>query len=275
MKKIIICADDFSQNEDISQGILKLLTTQRINATSCMTNTEYWTTMSPLLHPLKTQAYIGLHFNLTQGSPLSSEWKSMYGEQFFSLAELIRKSYTISLDPTVLRAELHAQWEKFRAGMNQDTPDFIDGHQHIHQLPEVSAILIEFCKSQATWKGFIRQTYNGCKDWFNTQAFPKPQMLAILGGMQFKKILSKNRIPHNTSFGGIIYFNNKQPFSRNFSGFLQKISDNGLIMCHPGCTSQDTSDPLYKHRSSEFAYFQSDSFLKDLSKWNVVLKNKL
>lgn len=270
----MLCADDFSQNEDISYGILTLLENKRINATSCMTNCHAWPTMSRLLHPLHSQAFIGLHFNLTEGVPLSAQWKARYGDTFFSLPELISRAYTTGLDPLAINAELHAQWDKFCVGMHQSTPDFIDGHQHIHQLPGIAAVLIAFCKKQPFWKGFVRQTYNGNTDWFCTQAFPKHQILALLGGMRFKKLLNNNNIPYNTSFAGITHFDNKKPFPQLFSAFLQKISDNGLIMCHPGNISQDKADPLYQQRHIELRYFQSDLFLQDLNRSHCILKDK-
>lgn len=274
MKNIILCADDFSQNAAISQGIIQLIEHQRINATSCMTNSALWSTISHTLHALHSQTFIGLHFNLTEGTPISPQWKSQYGEQFFSLPELIRKSYVTGINPTVLRAELQAQWDAFRDGMNQEDPDFIDGHQHIHQLPSVANILIDFCKAQRHWNGFVRQTYNGFKDWVSLQAFPKHQLLASLGGMRLKKLLSKNAMAYNSSFSGIIHFNDSQLYSQIFPQFLQKITDNGLIMCHPGLNSKDSSDPLFKHRSFELAYLLSDIFLQDLETYHVSLKSK-
>ncbi len=42
LREMILCADDYGQNEPISQGILELALNKRINAISCLVNTPYW-----------------------------------------------------------------------------------------------------------------------------------------------------------------------------------------------------------------------------------------
>lgn len=46
MSDLCICADDFAQNESISEGILNLASKKRINATSCMVNSLFWQEMA-------------------------------------------------------------------------------------------------------------------------------------------------------------------------------------------------------------------------------------
>ena len=90
-KQLILCADDFAQNEDISEGILSLMRTKRINATSCVVNSPCWPEQSEALHAFKSSHFIGLHLNLTMGQPLSAVWRKHEGEVFQRLPHLLKR----------------------------------------------------------------------------------------------------------------------------------------------------------------------------------------
>ena len=120
MKTIILCADDYGQNESISQAIIMLLEKNLLSATSCMTNARDWQDHAKLLINFKDKADIGLHFNLTEGKPLSSAMTKM-----LPLGRLVMQSYWRFLDVSVIEAELNAQLDAFYSAMGQ-LPHFID-----------------------------------------------------------------------------------------------------------------------------------------------------
>ena len=258
----ILCADDYSQNEDISAGILALIEKKRINATSSLVNSPAWSNAHHELLPYKTEAHLGLHLNFTCGKPLSTAWKKHYGTQFGSLGSVIKQCFLTGYSKQVLIAEITAQVEAFTNTMGM-FPDFIDGHQHIHQLPGIRDVLIELYQTQQ-WTNFFRTTSNGLSDYLSLTAFPKSQVIALLGGCAFKKSLNKNDIQTNTSFAGIYTFKNVTNYRYYFKKFLKSTHAGGLIMCHPGKESLDSADPLYRSRPLELAYFMSDAFLNDL-----------
>ena len=203
-KKIILCADDYSQNIDICEGILGLLDKNRLNAVSCLVNSENWhETHKPLLS-LKNKVSIGLQLNFTLGKPLSAQWKNHYGEIFPGLLPLLRRSYTAGYIKDIIACEINAQVNAFIQAIGR-CPDFIDGHQHVHQLPRICEILIELHTSKG-WTGFIRNTHNGISDYLTLTAFPKRQLIALLGGNTFKNRLINKKIPTNSSFAGIYDF---------------------------------------------------------------------
>ena len=262
MKKIILCADDYAQNEAISTGILQLATKNRINAISCLVNTPLWPKLSLKLAPLKHTTSIGLHFNLTFGEALSSEWRAHYGQTFGSLPALIIKSYFRMLSIPIIKAEIHAQLKAFINATGK-SPDFIDGHQHIHQLP-----LIRDCwqtlYQDKKFNPFSRSTYHEWKDCLSLKGAPKQQLILLLGGKTFKHRLKESTIRTNTSFAGVYNFSNATNYRHYFKRFLNQSREGGLIMCHPGLSSTDLTDPLHQHRHHEFAYFISDQYLEDL-----------
>lgn len=262
---LIICADDYAQNAAISEGMLHLARVGRIQAISCLVNGKDWPTHAVALKSLTSTA-VGLHLNMTWGNALSSAWKKSYGASFLSLKEIIRLTYCKQLALQVLKEEVRAQWDCFVEHYGK-APDFIDGHQHVHQLPIVrEALLAVYQEKQA--KGFMRSTANGWQDLWSWDAFPKAQILWLLGGGTFRKRLGK--IPTNTSFSGFYPFRKSAQYREHFRQFLAKSKQHGLIMCHPGLASSDETDPLYLSRPDEYAYLMSDAYLEDLKEYHFL-----
>ncbi|MDP3706446.1 MAG: ChbG/HpnK family deacetylase [Legionellaceae bacterium] len=288
-KHIILCADDFAQNEAISEGILSLAKLRRINAISCLVNSVHWNEMHPELAGVKQTNFIGLHLNLTFGQPLSAMWRKHEGEGFTGLPRLLKKTYFNTLDLQVVTAEIQAQVDIFTHTMHV-YPDFIDGHEHVQQLPIVRRALLNVHTKQMGHThhksdenhdedhdhpaSFFRNTSNGWRDFTSLTSFPKCQLLAMLGGRRFKRSLVREQIPTNTSFSGIYNFKNAPDYRKYFQRFLQKTHDGGLIMCHPGQQSRDTLDPLHAYRHHELDYFMADVFLSDLEDNSYLLMNK-
>ncbi len=262
-KNIILCADDFGQNLAISAGILQLVLKKKINAVSCIVNTPLWREAGKSLEPFKKNIHVGLHFNLTMGAPVSELWTSSYGLEFPDLISLIKNSYFHRLDPVAIDAEINAQIDEFASVMGMP-PDFIDGHQHVHQLPGIrDRWLLNYRINRC--KFFFRNTYNGWRDFLAIKGAPKKQLIALLGGLAFKHELKKQSIPTNTSFAGIYNFGKTKNYGDYFRSFLTQSKDGGLIMCHPGLDSTDATDPLNLSRDREMDYFNSIQFLNDLN----------
>lgn len=272
IKQITLCADDYGQNTVISEGIVHLAEQGRINATSCMVNSEAWNETYQPLYALQSSTYIGLHFNLTHGAALSPDWKKKYGASLPGLASLLKQSCFRRLNPTIIATEIKAQVDAYTLAMNA-YPDFIDGHQHIHQLPVIRDALLGIYADLPVGI-FIRKTCNGWGDVLSTDGFPKRQSIALLGGIAFQKCLAHRALPANTSFSGIYNFKDAINYRHYFNEFLKHSQDGGLIMCHPGNSSDDISDPLRLYRHYERDYFMSDEYLSDLKSHSFQLKRK-
>ena len=277
-KDIWLCADDFAQSESISMAILALANQQRLNAMSCLVNMSFWPEAHVDLARVKATHFIGLHLNLTFGQPLSALWHKHYGSEFMGLLPLLKLVYSRRLDPAVVAAEIQAQIDMFTQDMHI-YPDFIDGHQHIQQLPVIRDVLLqtyqrhylrvhgprgERIDSDSPRACFLRKTYNNYRDWRSIVGFPKSQALAILGGMKWDRMLTKASIPRNSSFAGVYRFQAAKHYRAYFQQFLSRISTGGLIMCHPGYPSEASQDPLYPYRHYELEYLMSSDFLQDM-----------
>lgn len=268
MNSLTVCADDFAQNEPISEGIIELAQHRRIHAISCMVNTPLWETGASLLNnrlslKLATKPVaIGLHFNFTLGKALSKQWQAHYGPSFPPLTKLLYLLYTNRLNQAIIKHELTAQWDAFVEKMGR-LPDFLDGHQHIHQYKHVRSLLCAMM-NEKNYQGQCRSSTNGSRDLIALDAYPKAPLMYLLGGRLLKTNLALHQIETNTSFAGFYPFKQAKHYRLYFRRFLAKSKPAGLIMCHPGYASNDKTDPLYQTRLHEYLYLMSDAYRLDL-----------
>lgn len=266
MKRIVLCADDYGQALPISRGILDLIEQKRLSATSCLVNAADWLQQAENLRPYESSIDIGLHFNLTHGEPLSSAFKAKYGNSFFTLGSLIKRSLFGQLEQKVIEAECNAQIDRFEAGL-QFLPYFLDGHQHVHQFPIVrDAVMQVFLKRLKPAGAYMR--------WVNDEhkgMDVKKWVIHALGTRALKKDLMTHGILHNPSFSGIYGFDAKDGYQRYFQRFLEEVGDQGIIMCHPGHFDSNLDDSIGKARNKEYEYFMSPAFLDDLNAQKVQL----
>ncbi|MGS0757136.1 ChbG/HpnK family deacetylase, partial [Roseateles sp. GG27B] len=124
-RRIQICADDYGFDAAISQGILDCLDAGRISATSCMTLSPAWPQWAPALRERAGSADFGLHLDVNEFANYA------VGR---SLNGWLAATYLRRLDAAQVRSWVAQQLDGFEAAM-QRAPDYLDGHQHVHQLP--------------------------------------------------------------------------------------------------------------------------------------------
>ncbi|MFO9525544.1 ChbG/HpnK family deacetylase [Legionella pneumophila serogroup 1] len=268
LKNIFLCADDFGLNHGITQGILKMARLQRLSAVSCIVNASSFDVDAPDLLALKNGVRTGLHFNLTEGYFLSHPDKLCFG-----LRELLIRSHLGILNSRLISDELNTQLDHFIKVMGK-LPDFIDGHQHIHQFPGIRRIIIDMYEQRLKGKSiFIRSTYPSV-NMSGYQA--KTKILGITGGKILSSQLKKTNIPHNPYFAGIYDFSDRTNYRSLFRQWLNNVPTNTLIMCHPG--EGENNDVITVARIRELNYFLSDEFVQDCEEYQVHLttdSNKL
>lgn len=275
MKSIILCADDYGQNTAISQAIIELLKKKHLSATSCMTNSYYWDSQAKWLQPVKDEVDIGLHFNLTEGKPLSREGRSLtkgLGLDLMPISDLIVRAYLGRLKQADIETELYAQIERFIAYLGRE-PDFIDGHQHIQQLPIIRDAFLRVYEKRLKKTGcYIRSVYTPAAFMrFKDSGYIKMLIIQLCGARTFKKQLTQLGIPHNSSFSGFYDFSHAKKYSTLFPGFLECSKDNGIIMCHPGLPASSEGDSNAEARYWEYQYLNSDQFSIDCEKYGVTI----
>lgn len=249
-KSLTLCADDFGLTPEICEGIIELAQNSCIDAASCMVTEPDFITYAQDLKACHDKVEIGLHFNLTEGQWLTQNYS-------YGLYPLILRTQLRLISRKKLEAEFLAQINKFREVMGFE-PDFIDGHQHVHQFPVIRDAVLKIYESEfKTHKPWVRCTYPSLDlPEYRWKGF----ILAWTGGKAFKRKLLHSNIPHPKVFSGIYDFNPKVQFSEILNRWRVLIKDGGLVMCHPARpdfisgkqTERTPKDKLTNSRINEF-----------------------
>ena len=261
-RPLLLCADDFGLTPGIDGAIAGLVRSGRLGAFSCLCNGPSWAPDAPLLAGLRGQAQAGLHFNLTEGRPLSPAL-ARHWPQLPSLARLLIDAHLGRLPTAAVAEELAAQWAAFVQASGCQ-PDFIDGHQHVHHLPGVRPALLAWLARHPVP---VRSTARlggpgfGFKRW----------VIAHSGGRALARALRQRGLAHNRLLLGAYDF--QAGYRPLMQAWLAQVPASGaLLFCHPGQPSPgDLPDPIAPARQRELAYLGSAAFAADLAAAGVVL----
>ncbi len=272
-RSLALCADDYGLSPAIDRGILALAQSGRLTEVSCLVNSPRWPQAARELAALAAvrqgRVRTGLHLNLTEGRPLSPELARLW-PQFPSLETLIVDAHLRRLPEAALRAELQAQWLAFEQGRGK-APSHVDGHQHVHHLPQVRVALLALLAPRAD----IRVRHTGCVQ--GPGYLVKRLLIEGTGGRALGRQLVALHRQANTQLFGVYDF--AQPdYRRLMQRWLAALPETGsLIFCHPGeaLSVQEAvdapADPIAAARVRERAYLGSDDFKADLQAADVRL----
>ena len=265
-KAFSLCADDFGLAPAIDRGILQLVKQRRLTDVSCLVNGPRWPQAARALVavPAVRQGHVrtGLHFNLTEGRPLSPELAALW-PQFPDLQQLIVDAHLGRLPVEALRHEFAAQFKAYEQARGR-APHHVDGHQHVHHLPQVRDILL----AALAPRGDIRVR--------NTGLLPGPGFLVKrlliegTGGRRLAHRLVALRRHANSRLFGVYDFESTD-YRRLMQRWLAAMpADGALVFCHPGeallpaDAADSPPDPIAAARVRELAYLASDDFKADL-----------
>ncbi|MFN7096896.1 MAG: ChbG/HpnK family deacetylase [Gammaproteobacteria bacterium] len=270
IKQIVLCADDYGLNSTVSQCILQLIAEHRISATSCMVNFKDWLITAKLLLAYINKVDIGLHFNLTEGEALTGQCSlSDRNNRFYDINRLILRCFTKNINKQDVIKELHAQLDQFELAFNR-TPDFIDGHQHVHHLPIIRDALLDVYQQRLQKANpYVRSVQLPWRQLISKQEL-KVWIIQLTGARRMAKLLHQYGIPHNQSFAGFYNLNPQANYRNLFKQFLMTIDQQGLVMCHPGLHNQE--DVIGEARQNEFSYFSSQQFIDDCQKQQINIR---
>lgn len=280
-KVLALCADDYGASDGVCDGILELIGLGRLSATSVLTGGPAWPARAAELAALSAvqegRVQVGLHFNLTEGRPLSQALAALHPHGL-GLGELIVKAHARRLPVQVLTAEWRSQWQAFVQAFGR-APDYVDGHQHVHHLPQVREVVLNELTREAMREGAstlpsppaVRATGRLCGPG---HAF-KRWVIEATGGAALQRQLQTLGLRHNTTLWGAYDFV-EPDYRRLMRQWLREMPAQGaLLFCHPGCAAsgpmEGTSDPIAPAREREWRYLRSDDFADDLQEMGVRL----
>lgn len=261
-RNVILCADDYGLSDGVSRGIAELADMGRLSATGVMTNMPGWRRNADGLKSLRGRIGVGLHLNLTTGSPLGHMPKLAPAERLPLLEAVLGMAFKGRLDQAEIAGEISRQINAFEDAFGE-APSFVDGHQHVHVLPVVRAALFQVLRTRG---------YAG-RLWLRD---PAERMISILRRPigRRKALLVKGfakgfaRQAHaegfatNRGFSGFAPFDLSEPPQRIFKAAFSTLGASPLVMCHPGYVDDElrTLDPAIESRVAELDYLKSDAF---------------
>ena len=148
MKRLIVNADDFGLHPLINEGILESHQQGIVTSTSLLASGEYFEDALSLAKTTPTLG-VGLHVCLVGGlSPVCDpkEVPSLLIDGKFPMThtEFIKRLFKGQIKGSELRKEIEAQFQKV---ISTGLPiTHVDGHQHMHVLPQVLPIVAEQMK---------------------------------------------------------------------------------------------------------------------------------
>lgn len=240
MKRITLNIDDLGLSEPINQAVVELSNQKIIQACSFMSLGQ--TRPSDIQQLQANQTDIGLHLDFTE---LQKEG---------SLQQVLLKSMQRAWRADFLQTKIRQQFAEFENKIGA-IPAFIDGHQHVHQFPQIRQALLDVTLERYHQKIPIRSTKPLINDF-------KSNTIYYLGGHKFQSILRQQNWGHNPVFAGAYNFKLSQAqLLAQWRNWLQAAPASGLlIMCHPATPDCHWSDAIKDAREIEWALFNSAEF---------------
>lgn len=227
--RLILCADDFAFSRGVSETIAELAATGKLNATGCMTLMPGWMDDAALLRGLPPHVAIGLHLTLTEERPLTTMPLFAPLGTLPAIDPLARLAARGILPLEEIAAEIAAQFDAFEAAMGRP-PDFVDGHQHAHALPNIRDIVL-FETARRAPRAWVRD----CVDRVGamlSRPFTGKAIGSAYHSRGMRRAAARYRLRCNDSFAG--HYDFSSDYHTLFPRFLRRPADMHLVMCHPG-----------------------------------------
>lgn len=267
LRHLILCADDYGLAPGVNAGIRELVAGGRLNAVSAMVvgdNLDTEAAATLLATAKGGHAEIGLHLTLTAPfRPLTGRYRPTRGGAFLTLPQTFARAMLRRLDRVALAAEISAQIARFAEVFGRP-PAYVDGHQHVHLLPQVREALIAAARAQAPG-AWLRQ----CGTATGLRGGARDPKGAVIDGLsrRFRRLATRHGLATNPAFAGTYSFRADADFAALFPRFLDGLPDRGLVMCHPGRVDAELCrlDPLTTLRERELAYLGGPEFPRVLA----------
>jgi len=232
---MIICADDFGLSDDIDGAILELCGSGHLSAVSCAASLRRCSPQNlKELRAHEGSVDIGLHLCLADETlELPDRSGKLLALPAYRL--FLRRAVLGLVKPEDIAAKISAQYSNFVEKCGR-TPDFIDGHLHVHQLPGVRASLIEFVRGlPIETRPYVRNTYLSLRElWKRRLPWLKAAAIRIFGARLLAE-LSAAEIATNEGFAGIYDFRQWRSYPQYAPRFVECLSHpNGILVVHPG-----------------------------------------
>lgn len=288
MRKLIVNADDFGFNQDVTDGILECHKNGCVTSTTLMTHmpaAEYAAERSKSYPELS----VGIHFSINTGRPLSAPEKipSLVDSQgnFKPSSEIVRLAKCCKLPIAEVEVEFTAQMEKCLEYSIE--PSHCDSHQNISVNPQPFIAMMRVVKKYNIKK---MRTYRG---WYKCDR-SQGRNIKLLPKTISKNILRSPKVLYYEMMHNYLKLRGyKQPDEKY--GFYKVVSEKELgydcdswikmlqnlphgiseFVTHPGLMSNDPLDreEYRARRVMEYKLFSDPETINCCKELNVDLVN--
>jgi predicted glycoside hydrolase/deacetylase ChbG (UPF0249 family) len=263
-----LCADDYALSSGVSRGILEALGAGRLSAASVMTTRPFWPKGAHELRQFKAKADIGLHLNLTLGSPLGDMPAFAATGRLPEISRVLKAARRNELPEAEIGQEILRQLDGFCEHFGA-APAFVDGHQHVQVLPQIRAKLFA-CLEEKGFSGKVWLRDSSDRPWRILRRgveLTKALGIAWLGS-GFAREASARGFATNDGFSGFSAFDPAHDFAADFGRYLRAPGRRHLIMCHPGICDEElvAADPVTLSRERELSFLLSPAFTAMLAR---------
>ena len=266
---VALCVDDYGLHEGVNRAVGELAALGRVQATSAMVGGAAWASGLALLRQLDpAQVQVGLHLDLTECA-LNPALR-------LPLGRCIAQAYLRRFDTAALAREIAQQLDRFEQGLGRP-PAYVDGHQHIHQLPQVRELLLaelarrySSAQRRTMWLRSTRAAPRAAQGDART-AF-KSAVIASLGRRALLRQARALGLQHNAHLLGVYDFTGGTAgYLARLQAWLAHAAPGDVLMCHPAHPSAAT-DALALARQDELAVLTSSAFATLLQRYAVRLQ---
>jgi len=260
-KRLCVCVDDFGLHAGINAAALDLVARGRVHALACQVGGSAWRAGASELRSFG-RVDVGLHLDLTE-RPL--RWPLQ------PLGTLVAASLLRRLDVAALETEIEMQLNRFESAIGRP-PDFIDGHQHVHQLPQVREALLAVLLRRGSHRPWLRNTCRRTPLPGSPLMRFKPWLIEQLGAAALARQARRVGFQRNQALLGVYDFTPSAPgYAALLQGWLGAAADGDLLMCHPSRPVRCGTDAILDARMAEFDVLAGAGFGVLLSENGITL----
>ena len=260
-RPFVLCADDYGITDGVNAAILDLCARGRVSAVSALVAAPAWRAGAAGLRTAAGSAIeVGLHLAFTEFPPLAgapSPARKARGQ-----AGVLAAALTGALGPGHLAREIERQIEAFAEAMGR-LPDFVDGHQHVHQFPRIAAAVVSALAARApAWRPWLRVCAEPLGRIRRRGHGLAAATTASVMGLGLRRRAAARGIPVNDGIAGFYDVRAAASYAGIFPRFLAAMGARHLVVCHPGrCADEaERARPWMACREHEYAYLAGADF---------------
>jgi len=273
--KIIINSDDYGFTKSTNMAVKELAQLGTLSSTTVMVNMPYANEVNELENI--NNLGIGLHFNLTQGKPISNplQIQSLVNKKgsFYNVHEFNKRIKEKKIHTDDILTELNAQYTLLQH-LTKKKISHIDSHQDINKNRMIKNVLIKYSQESKISIGLRWYNKTYINNINNKYALIEPTIKNIKK-FGVKRIITEayfkmQRVKILQSFkltDGMIFTldHNMRSLLNNIIYAHEGISDNKIyeVMVHPAISIKDLYDTrMLNERVEEYEILKSPQFRK-------------